>query len=119
MPKSARDLALIVAEFHTHCHRALELRDTTLLKVFEKTDAFRRPERFEQFLLSCEADARGRTGLENQPYEQADYLRRAFAAAAGINAGAIASEASGANIPTAIRKARLAALQQFKESAQP
>jgi tRNA nucleotidyltransferase (CCA-adding enzyme) len=117
VPKNARDLALIVAEFHTHCHRALELREKTLLKVIEKTDAFRRPERFEQFLLACEADARGRTGLENRRYDQADFLRRAFRAANGIDSAAIAARHSGQNIPKAIRKARLAALRQFKETA--
>ena len=117
VPRNARDLALIVSEFHTHCHRALELREKTLLKVFEKTDAFRRPERFELFLLACEADARGRTGLENRRYPQADYLRHAFAAAADIDSGAIAAKHSGQNIPKAIRNARLAALRQFRELA--
>jgi tRNA nucleotidyltransferase (CCA-adding enzyme) len=45
------------------------------LKLLQKVDAFRRPDRFEQFLLACEADARGRTGFENEPYKQAEYLR--------------------------------------------
>lgn len=116
VPKSARDLALIAAEFHTHCHRALELREKTLLKVLEKTDAFRRPDRFEEFLLACEADARGRTGLQNRRYPQADYLRRALAVAAGIDSGAIAASHTGQDIPKAIRNARLAALRQFRES---
>ncbi len=116
VPKSARDLALIVSEFHTHCHRAFELREKTLLKVLEKTDAFRRPERFEQFLTACEADARGRTGLEDRPYEQADYFRGALAAASSIDSAAIAAAHSGQDIPTAIREARLGELRQFKAS---
>lgn len=116
VPRSARDLALIVSEFHTHCHRALELREKTLLKVLEKTDAFRRPERFEQFLIACEADARGRTGLENRRYGQADYLRSALAAAVSVDSAAIAAGHTGQNIPKAIRKARLEALRQFKAS---
>ena len=86
VPRACRDLALLAAEFHTHCHRALELRTKTILKVLEKTDAFRRPDRFELFLLTCEADARGRAGLENRRYGQADYLRGAFAAASAIDA---------------------------------
>ena len=117
LPKSCRDLGILVAEYHTHCHRALELRDKTLLKVLEKTDAFRRPERFEQFLLACEADARGRTGLENREYPQADLLRGAFAAASAIDAGAIANAFKGAAIPVAIRDARQRAIQDFKKTA--
>jgi tRNA nucleotidyltransferase (CCA-adding enzyme) len=77
-PREYRDLALMVAQWHTHCHRALELRPQTVLSLLQSTDAFRRPERFNQFLLSCEADARGRTGFEDRNYPQADYLRSAL-----------------------------------------
>jgi tRNA nucleotidyltransferase (CCA-adding enzyme) len=118
VPKTSRDVALLVAEFHTHCHRALELRAKTILKVLEKTDAFRRPERFEQFLLSCEADARGRAGLENRRYPQADHFRGAYAAAAAVDAGAIASAHESSKIPTAIRRARKKAVREFCRSAQ-
>jgi tRNA nucleotidyltransferase (CCA-adding enzyme) len=118
LPRSCRDLGVMVAEFHTHCHRALELRDKTILKLLEKTDAFRRPERFEQFLLACEADARGRTGLENRRYPQADFLSGAFAAASAVDAGAIAKEQKGSKIPAAIRKARQRAIASFKKSAE-
>jgi tRNA nucleotidyltransferase (CCA-adding enzyme) len=111
LPKSCRDLGILVAEYHTHCHRALELRDKTILKLFEKADAFRRPERFELFLLACEADARGRTGLEDREYPQADFLRGAFAAATTVDSGAIAAKFEGAEIPAAIRDARRRAIQ--------
>ncbi len=117
VPNDHRDLALLVAEFHTHCHRALELRAGTILKVLEKTDAFRRPGRFERFLQTCEADARGRAGLEDRRYPQADYLRRAFAAAAAIDAGAIARDHEGSKIPRAIRRARKHAISEFRRSA--
>jgi tRNA nucleotidyltransferase (CCA-adding enzyme) len=116
VPKAARDLARIVAEFHTHCHRALELRDKTIVKLLEKTDAFRRPERFEQFLLTCESDARGRKGLENREYPQADFLRGAFAAASQIDAGAIAKQHEKSKIPTAIRKARQHAVHEYQNT---
>jgi len=119
LPKSCRDLAVMVAEFHTHCHRALELRDKTILKVLEKTDSFRRPERFEQFLLACEADAKGRTGLENRRYAQADYLRGAFTAASAVDSGAIAKQHEGSKIPAAIKKARQRAIHEFQASTQP
>ncbi|MDH3759135.1 MAG: multifunctional CCA addition/repair protein, partial [Gammaproteobacteria bacterium] len=114
IPKACRDLALLVAEYHTHCHRVLELRPRTILKVLEKSDAFRRPGRFEQFLTACEADARGRTGLENRRYAQAGYLRGAFAAAAAIDAGAIAKETEDRKIPAAIQRARKRAIAEFK-----
>lgn len=116
VPNASRDLALIVAEFHTHCHRALELRPKTILKVLEKTDAFRRPARFEQFLITCEADARGRAGLENRRYAQASYFREAFAAASEIDAGAIAADNEKRKIPAAIRRARLSAITEFVRS---
>ncbi len=117
VPKTSRDLALLVAEFHTHCHRALELRAKTILKVLEKTDAFRRPERFEQFLISCEADARGRAGLENRRYPQADHFRGAYAAATTVDAGAVAKATDNSKIPAAIRRARKSAVSEFCRSA--
>ena len=64
-----------MARFHLDCHRARELRAGTVLKKLEQLDAFRRPQRFQQFLLACEADARGRTGFEDRAYPQADYFR--------------------------------------------
>ena len=114
VPRACRDLALLVAEFHTHVHRALELRPKTILSVLEKTDAFRRPDRFEQFLVTCEADARGRAGLENRRYEQAGFFRGAYAAASAVDAGAIAKEVDDKKIPVAIRRARKKAIAEFR-----
>ena len=110
VPRDCRDLALLVAEFHTHCHRAAELRHSTMVKVLERTDAFRRPERFGQFLLACEADARGRTGLESRAYPQADAMRKALRAAMSVDAAAIAAESGPAQIPKRIRAARIDAV---------
>jgi tRNA nucleotidyltransferase (CCA-adding enzyme) len=110
MPRACRDLGLLVAEYHTHCHRAYELRPETVVKVLEKTDAFRRPERFEAFLVACEADARGRTGYEQRPYPQADRFRAAYAAAADVDAADIAGANAPKHIPQSIRKARIAAV---------
>ena len=117
VPRACRDLGLIVAEFHTHCHRAFELRDETVVKLLEKTDAFRRPQRFEQFLCACEADARGRTGFEHRDYSQASHLREAFGAAAAVDAGGIASDNDGDKIPEAIRKARVRAVGEIRRRA--
>ncbi|MGI9222487.1 MAG: multifunctional CCA addition/repair protein, partial [Woeseiaceae bacterium] len=112
-----RELGELVAEFHTHCHRAHELRDKTIVKVLESTDAFRRPERFEQFLQACEADARGRTGFEDRDYSQADLLRRAQAAAAAVDSAEIASRNDPPRIPEAIRRARIAAVASLLKAA--
>ncbi|HIO93686.1 MAG TPA: HD domain-containing protein, partial [Leucothrix mucor] len=74
-PKAYKQLAEITSKYHTHIHRAFEVKPKTLLKVLDATDAFRRPERFLQFLLACTADSRGRPTYEEYPYEQADFLR--------------------------------------------
>ena len=91
-PGQHRELALKVCEYHTLCHRALALRGKTLLKLLNATDALRRPERFEAFLLACEADARGRKGLEQRDYPQADFLRRAQATAQEVTAAAFSEQ---------------------------
>src|SRR5487761_2272480 len=84
-PNGFRDLAVLTARHHAVVHRAAELRPATVLKLLEATDAFRRPERFEEVLAACEADARGRTGLEEKPSPQREYLRRVRAAAAAAS----------------------------------
>jgi tRNA nucleotidyltransferase (CCA-adding enzyme) len=120
VPNECRDLGLMAAEFHTHCHRAFELRSSTILKVLNGTDAFRRPERFEKFLLACEADSRGRTGLEDRPYPQAGYLRGAFAAASDIDIDDLKSgDLEGAAIGREIGKRRLAAIRSYRKSYEP
>lgn len=85
VPNEYRDLAILVSRYHLHCHKVFELKSSTLLTTLERLDAFRKPERFERFLLACEADARGRLGLENKPYEQADKMRRAFETAKSVD----------------------------------
>jgi len=82
VPGDYRDLSVIVARYHGNVHRALELRPKTILEMLEKADAFRRPERFSQALLACEADSRGRLGLEDREYPQRAYLQAARDAAA-------------------------------------
>lgn len=118
VPNSCRDLGILAAEYHTHCHRAYELRADTILRVLESTDAFRRPGRFEQFLLTCEADARGRKGLEARDYAQADLFRGALVAALGVDTAGIAAINQGSKIPKAIRSARLTAVKAFRATLQ-
>jgi tRNA nucleotidyltransferase (CCA-adding enzyme) len=120
VPNGCRDLGCLAAEFHTHCHRAFELRASTILKVLEGTDAFRRPDRFEKFLLACEADSRGRTGFENRSYPQADFFRGACTAATTVNIDDLkASDLDGASIGREIGIRRLDALRKFKERYDP
>ena len=84
-PRQYQDLAILVSKYHLDSHRIQEMKPATVLKKLESLDAFRRPERFEQFLLACEADARGRSGLEDQEYVQGKYLRNAFNAANNLD----------------------------------
>jgi tRNA nucleotidyltransferase (CCA-adding enzyme) len=111
IPNEFRELAILVARHHGVVHRALELRAGTVLELLENTDALRRPERFEAFLLACEADARGRTGLEDRAYGQGEYLRTALDAVRNCapTADDIATQ-PGAEIAARLRKRRLQAL---------
>jgi tRNA nucleotidyltransferase (CCA-adding enzyme) len=117
VPNEHRELAVLAARHHANVHRALELRPATLLELLSATDALRRPQRFDELLLACEADARGRTGLENQPYPQADYLRSARAAVAAV---ALAPEElgqlQGAAIGARLKQLRVEALTQLKQT---
>ena len=115
VPNAQRELAILTARDHTLVHRALELTPATVLKLFEGCDAFRRPERFAELLLACEADARGRTGLEDRPYPQAAYLRTLLAAAAAVTLSAQdRAGLAGAAIGEEIRRRRLAAIAPLR-----
>jgi tRNA nucleotidyltransferase (CCA-adding enzyme) len=112
IPNDYRDLGKLVSRYHTRCHRALRDTPEELLLTLEKTDALRRGERFEQFLLTCEADARGRLGLEDAPYPQADRLRAALDAARSINIQALLRQQTSPQVLQAIiRDARLQAIR--------
>lgn len=81
VPTDIKDFAILVTEYHTHCHKMAELRPETVLKVFNVLDVWRKPQRFFDFLLACEADARGRLGFENREYPQAELAKHYFEAA--------------------------------------
>ena len=118
VPREFRDLALIVSKYHTHVHRGLELKPSTALELFENTDAFRRPERFNEFLVACECDARGRLGLENREYSQADYLREARIAAAAVTLTEAERQGlTGTAFGERLRKKRLDAIASLKSSS--
>jgi tRNA nucleotidyltransferase (CCA-adding enzyme) len=108
VPNAWRDLAILVARFHTVCHRALELRPQTVLKMLEAIGAFKYPERLVEFLLACEADARGRKGLEQRAYPQAELIREAGAVAAIVDSGPLREQGlHGTALGEAIRRERL------------
>lgn len=112
VPAECRDLALLAARYHGDIHRADELRAETVIRLFQSTDAWRRPERFNHLLQTCATDARGRTGHEHDDYPQADYLLELLAAARAVNAGEIASQcADSSAIAAAVQRARILAIK--------
>ena len=114
-----KKLSLLACQYHTHIHRAFELRPETVLKVIKACDALRKPELFEEVLLVCIADARGRTGFENEAYPQADYFRQALQIAKHIDVkDLVRSGLKGKELGEAIDKARIKELTRLKESLQ-
>jgi len=114
IPNQYKELAIIVAKYHLDCHRIQEMKPTTLLKKLEALDAYRRPDRFEQFLLACEADARGRTGFENRDYSQGEYFRGAFHATSQIDIQSLVDKGlEGEQIAKAIYEKRLEAISNL------
>ena len=111
VPGECRDLALLVANYHSHVHRARDLRADTIVKLFDSCDLWRKPERFGLILQACESDARGRTGHEFDTYPQAAYLQRCAQAAQAVNAGEIARACPDKNlIADKVREARTLAV---------
>lgn len=119
-PKDCQELALLVCEYHTHGHRALELKASTLLELLQSFDAYRRPQRFAEFVAACEMDARGRLGFEQRDYPQASYLLGAANAARAVPVQPLLEQGlKGAELGAALQRERLQALKAYKASAQP
>ena len=117
IPNDYRELAIIVTRYHLHYHRAAELRDDTFLKTLESLDAFRRPDRFDLFLLACEADSRGRTGYENNLFEQPEIYRKVFNAAKILNAKELVAQGlKGKEIKEELAKQRIIAINKAREN---
>ncbi|MDB5900003.1 MAG: cca [Ramlibacter sp.] len=93
VPNECRELADVVAREHGNIHRSGEFGAAPVVRLLERCDAFRKPERFEQVLLACECDARGRGGLEEQPYPQRPRLLAALKAAQTVDTATIAAQA--------------------------
>ena len=115
VPNEYRDLALLVSDQHQNVHQAFELRAETIVKVFDKADFWRKPERLNQLLLACIADMRGRTGFEHQAYPQSDYLNACFLAANNVDIKAIiAAGFQGGQIKQALNLRRIDNVEQVK-----
>ena len=113
VPRDFRELARIVARYHGIAHRADALRASTMVDALDKLDAYRRPERFEQFLVACEADIRGRTGFEKRDYPQAQRWRRAFELARAVQFDRERwGDLTGEEIRERLRQERIATLKR-------
>ncbi|PKM44917.1 MAG: multifunctional CCA addition/repair protein [Gammaproteobacteria bacterium HGW-Gammaproteobacteria-1] len=118
VPNDYRELALTVTRYHGVYHRADELRAATLYDTLEAVGALRRPERLEQFLLACEADSRGRTGFEEQAFDQPAIFRAAYDAALQVQAGeVVAAGYEGKAVGEELRRRRVQAIKRLRPEA--
>jgi tRNA nucleotidyltransferase (CCA-adding enzyme) len=120
VPNTFKSLAQHVMQYHTHCHKVMELKPSTLVDLLNTLGAFKQHNQFPEFLLACEADAKGRTGLENKPYPQAAYLLMASKLAASVDTDALMDGSlQGAEIGDAIRRLRIQAIKAKTKTGQP
>lgn len=120
VPNAVRELAKIVAEYHDLIHTVEKLRPVTLLKLFDSIDVWRKPHRLDQMIMTSEADARGRTGFENNPYPQGDYLRAAYKVAEGVSVRDVVNAGfKGQQIREELQQRRLHALKTWKQEVSP
>ncbi len=115
IPNRYRELATVVSRYHLNCHRIDELSPKVVVGKLEGLDAFRRPERFDKFLLACEADARGRKGKERQDYPQAGMFRKYREACLSVDTKSLdIKDLKGAQIAERIHLQRIRAVKQVK-----
>ncbi|GAA0855848.1 multifunctional CCA addition/repair protein [Aliiglaciecola litoralis] len=117
VPNECKELALLMSEFHGHIHRAFELKPATIVKMFNRCDVWRKSTRFEKLLVACKADARGRTGFEHSPYQQADYIHATYVAANAVGVQPIIEAGfHGKEIREQLNSQRTAAIKAVKQS---
>jgi tRNA nucleotidyltransferase (CCA-adding enzyme) len=115
-PNEYKELALLVCQYHTHTHKAFELKPSTVIKLFDGLDAWRKQDRFEAYLTACTADLRGRTGFENKAYPQADYLRACFNKANEVSVQDIIAQGyKGQAIREQLTKNRIESIRDIKQ----
>jgi tRNA nucleotidyltransferase (CCA-adding enzyme) len=117
VPTECKEIAEVVAREHGNIHRSSEFGAAAIVRLLERCDAFRKPQRFDLALLACECDARGRGGMEDKPYPQRGRLRSALAAAQSVATHEIAARAQaqqidGPKIGELIQRARVEAVAQ-------
>lgn len=117
VPREYQALAVLVTRYHLLAHRAFALRPPTLVRVIEAADGFRQPRRWQEFLLACAADARGRGGARDAAYPQARYLEAVHAATAAVHGETVAAGRHGAEIGAALRCARIQRAAQVRREA--
>lgn len=111
IPNECKELALLVCEQHSNIHRAAELKPSTKLKILDKLDAWRKPERLLDVLLCCQADHAGRLGCEETPYPQRDIFLKAYQAALSIDVQQVIRDGfQGKAIKEELDKRRIAAI---------
>lgn len=111
LPNDYRDLAILTSRFHLHCHRIFELKPQTIVKTLEGLDAFRKPTRFKQFLIACEADARGRLHAASVDYPQAARFEDAYNITKAIPVQPLIQQGfQGVQLGQQIHQARVVAL---------
>lgn len=119
IPTYYKQLALKVCEHHLHCHKAFQLKASTLLKIFDQLDVWRKPQVFDDFLIACKSDFLGRLGFEHRPYPQEQFLKGAMRAAYQENAKLFVEQGlKGIAIKEAVAKARLHAIKKVKDEYQ-
>ena len=110
-----KDLAIITSNYHLNVHKVFELKPKTIIKILERTDAFRKPDRFNQFLLACQADIQGRKGFESREYPQAEFMKKALISAKNIDIQAFKDMGlKGQDMAEAIRKSRIATISKLE-----
>jgi tRNA nucleotidyltransferase (CCA-adding enzyme) len=114
MPRAYRDLALLVARYHTLCHKSFELRANKLVKLMKRLDVYRRPERFEKFLLACQADLQGRQGHETDACPQIDFLREVSRVCVSIRFDQTGEGLSQEHISQHLHQQRVMAVKRLK-----
>ena len=119
VPTYCKQLALKVCEHHLHCHKAFQLKPSTLLRIFNQLDVWRKPQELNDFIIACKSDFLGRLGFENRPYPQEHYLEDAMLAASEVNAKVFVEQGlKGLEIKEAMIKERLNAIKKIKDQYQ-
>lgn len=117
VPTQFKDFAKLTAQYHTHCHKIVELKPSTIIKLFNVWDVWRKPQRFFDFLLVCEADSKGRLGFENKSYPQREYAKQLYQIANNVDIQQIIADGFEKQaIREELNKRRQKLIEDYKKS---